>query len=362
MKVVRERLLSALEAAGVVVSPKPGIAQSDCLVFSDGEVRAFNGELFCRIPSPLGKEIVGAVRAKSLLEMLRRLPDKSLVVDIRNNRLCFKGKQARRCKFRCEAVVDEVFDLVKSPETWFPVPDGFDEAVRMCVGCTNKDGENNTTCLHITPEVVEAFGSLQICRWSLRMPISAPILVQASGIKHVATFGMTEMGESDKFIHFRNPDRLELAIRKEPDATYEDLSEFFGKIKGANIRFPSGLDAAVGRASVISSENGDSNNLVRVVISPTTKKVRVGAESVSCEVSEERDLDSYEGSEKEFYINPDTFVAILRRDHECRVGSDVLKIRGDKYVYCAVLVRPDELNPSEEIEDVPEDEEVNHEE
>ena len=79
MRINREELLHQLETVAPGLSQKAIIEQSNCVVFQDGKVQTFNDEVSCCTDCCL--KITGAVKAKALLELLRKLSEDQLDIE-----------------------------------------------------------------------------------------------------------------------------------------------------------------------------------------------------------------------------------------------------------------------------------------
>src|SRR5437660_934669 len=95
VKVSREKFLHALESVEPGLSPRDIVDQANAFVFRNGRLYTYNDELACRIKSPLGKELEGAVRAEKLLELLRKLPEDEVTIDQRDGQLLVTGTGRR---------------------------------------------------------------------------------------------------------------------------------------------------------------------------------------------------------------------------------------------------------------------------
>ena len=97
MKVNRENLLKELESVIPGLSPKEVIEQSSCFVFQDNVITTFNDEIACSIGTAL--DIKGAVPAKLLLEVLRKVTDEEVEIKQKKGELSIFGKKIK-CKIR----------------------------------------------------------------------------------------------------------------------------------------------------------------------------------------------------------------------------------------------------------------------
>lgn len=110
----RKDLLKRLKMAQVGVSDRGILEQSECFVFTDGRIIAFNDEVLVNTKGLKGIE--GAVRANELILFLERYPDKEVTVEIDQSKLKVKGKR-RQANLTLERKIRLPFITVPKPET-----------------------------------------------------------------------------------------------------------------------------------------------------------------------------------------------------------------------------------------------------
>lgn len=338
MRINRSDLLARLESMVPGLSPQDVIEQSSCLVFRDKYVYTFNDEIGVRARSPLG--ITGAVAAAPLLALLRKLPEDEVEISVSGGELLITGKH-RRAGVRLEAEILLPIDAIETPRQWVPLPPEFPEAVGMVEQCAGRDEEKFfLTCVHITPKWLEACDELQATRYNLKTGFSGPTLVRRNSIRHVTTMGATEFCETPTWVHFRNPDRVVLSIRRFVE-DYPDLSEILA-VDGQPTDLPRGLADAVERADVFASENADADS---VLIELRPGKLTLTADSASGWYSEPRRV-TYAGESLAFCVVPKILAAIVRKHSSAIITPARLKVDGGKFSYVTCLSKP--TTPSKE--------------
>src|SRR5688500_10812735 len=95
VKIVREKFLSRLEQIQPGLASKEIMDQATCFAFKNGRMYTFNEEISCYATSMLPKEFKGAVQSRPLLEVLRHIPDKKIILNNGGGRLVIKGKGKR---------------------------------------------------------------------------------------------------------------------------------------------------------------------------------------------------------------------------------------------------------------------------
>ena len=335
MKVNREELLRRLSAVEAGWSPRPTVEQSDCLVFQDGQVITFNDEVSCRAPSGLDRAIRGAVPAKKLLEILGKFIEDVLDVSQDRGELRLRGKN-RAAGVRCEAEIVLPIDALEVPaeDAWQGLPEGFLHALEVVQSCAGSDeSQFALTCVHITPDWIEACDNFQLARYTLAMPLARPVLVRKDSLKAILPLGTTEFAETASWLHFRNAEVV-VSCRRFLEE-YKELTRLL-EVEGAPCALPKGLGEAAKRAEVFSSENVDDNH-VRVELQ--SGLVRIEGRSASGWFRETVRCQ-YTGAALVFTIAPKLLQEILGKHHTCLLSATRLKVDGGPWVYITALGKP----------------------
>ena len=334
MTVERTKLLASLEAVQPGLSPREIIEQSACFVFRDGLVYTYNDEISCHCPTPLGKEIKGAVHAPPLTNLLRKMTEPEITVEVEKGEMLIRGK-GKRAGLRLESEIVLPISLVEKPKTWNRLPDEFGDAVKMVQHCAAQDETRFVaTCVHLHPKWVEACDDKQACRWTIKTGLQSAILARQASIKHIPQLGMTEFAETESWLHFRNSNGLVLSCRRFVES-YPDLNRVLETEKGVTITLPKGVEEASNKAEIFSSQN-DVNH---VWINLLPGKIRIKAEGATGWYSETKSVE-YRGKPMQFLIPPSLLVDIVQKESKCHIANKRLKIQTDNYQYVVCLTQP----------------------
>lgn len=337
IRVNREELLRVLESVQPGLSPRELVEQSSHFAFQNGRVVTYNEEVACHATSPLGKKFTGAVQAQPLLAIVRKLGADTLEVEL-GDELVMTGKNGEKTGLILEKEVTLPFDTVEQPGEWRKLPDEFVEAIDIVKACAGKD-ENffHLTCVHVHPKWIEATDNYQICRWRMKTGFTERALVKASAVKHVAGLGMTEVSETEAWLHFRNALGVVLSCRRYTDVEeFPDLTPHL-KVEGETITLPKGLAVAAEKAQVFTAENlNDNQALVRL----REGKVTIKGQGVTGWYRKTYKV-GYSGPDLDFLIAPQILADIVKRHPDCVVNKDALKAGTDKYSYVSCLEEPE---------------------
>lgn len=332
MKQDREDLLQKLEAVAPGLAMREAIEQSSCFVFQGGRVCTFNDEVACSIECDIGVE--GAVAAKPLLELLRKLAEKEVDITMVDDGLRIKGK-GRRSLVNMEAEIMLPLDAVDVPETWEELNPEFADAIGMVQECATKDNAQFILmCIHITPDFVEACNNYKMARYTMDTGIGDPCLVKRDCIKHIVGLGMTKVSRTDTWLHFCNPAGLVFSVRRD-EANYADMGGILAK-EGTPTTLPGGLADAVEKAEIFSADNSEGNSIMLTLDKGHMTLKGSGAYGWY----EERKEAKWDAEPLSFEIDPVLLKAIAEKANDCYVADGMLKIDTGKLVYITCTKRP----------------------
>lgn len=331
MKVDRKSLLHRLEEVEPGLTTKEIVEQSSCYVFTKGHVITFNGEIYCRAESPL--DIEGAVPARHLRDLLSKIPDETIDVQVKDNSLRIKAKGGRG-SLQLFPEIALPIDQVEKPGRWINLHPEFCDAVSMVQACAAKDNDNyKITCVNITPDHVEACDNYQLSRYTLETGLIEGGMIKRDSIKHVPFLGMTEASETETWIHFRNKHGLQMSCRRWTEG-YENLDKLIKTTgDGDPVTLPGGLSDALERNQVFARDEGDDE---AVHVRLKDGKMSLRGESVAG-WWEERKKIKYKGPDLSFLIAPKLLTEITEKGHDCLICNAALKVDGGKMLYMTCL-------------------------
>lgn len=342
MNINREQLLQQLESVTPGLSKREIIEQSTCFVFTKGRVITFNDEVACWTPVDLKLE--GAVQAEPLLAMLRKLPDETLEVSLKETRIVIQAKKSRT-RFVWEKEISLPFKSVHEPKEWKKLPSDFLEAVNLVHRCAGKDEQKLEVYVHLHPERIEACMEHQLGHFQMGLAIVKPVLVRKDSIKHVIALGVTHFGMTSGWIHFRNPKGLILSCRRYAQEAFPDTSKIL-KISGTHTNLPKALIEVSERASILTADNVEDD---AIVIKIQEGKITVIGTGTSGDHRESRKIQ-YKGKEITFMIDPALLKELCQRHSEAWVSENTLKVKAGKFTFVTALGTMEEKKEAESEE------------
>lgn len=348
VRVNREEFLTKLQSVSAGLASRDVIEQSDAFCFKDGYIMTYNEEVACRMPSKLGNDFLGAVKAKPVLNLLQKMKEDEVDLETADGELLVKGKGARKAGVRMEQEILLAIATVDKPTGWNALPDDFADAIKLVADCASNDASRfELTCIHIHPKWIESCDNSQLMRYKIKLGIENPILVRHDSVKHVVSLGMTKFCETDSWIHFKNPKGLILSCRRHV-MDFHDLTPIL-KFDGVKTVLPKGLQDAIEAAEIFSSENTDDN---KVMVSLTKGKLKLRGEGVMGWYSESKKI-KYSGPDMNFSIAPTILRELVKKYPDCEVGESKLKVDGGRFTYVACLIVPNsnETDNEEPLDD-----------
>lgn len=330
MRINRTALLHTLESVSPGLSPRELIEQSSCFVFKKGLVQTFNDEVTCLAPTPLEEDFTGAVHAKPLLELLRKLEEDELEVSEDDGRILLKGKH-KKAGIRMEKKIALPVDTIKQPKDWNDLSPQFTDAIFLVQECAGKDETRFTfTCIHIHPKWIEACDNIQMARYRLKTGLTESVMVRKEAIKHAMSLGVTEYSVNGTWFFLRNPNGLIYGCRRFME-TYPDLKNFL-VMKGEVASLPKGLQEAALKAQIFSSENADND---QIILDLKEGRVRIRGIGINGWYEETKKI-SYTGPELSFMISPVLLGELTKKHNACHISESTLGVDGGswRYVTC----------------------------
>ena len=334
----RKQLLKQLESVSCGLSEREIIDQSASFVFKGGKVFTFNDEVACELPCALPVE--GAIPARPLLGMLRQLKDahiKIRTIEEDEHKLVIEGDQSS-ISFSMEQEITLPLDQVDEPDQWRPLPENLIEALQLVENCAYPDDSVfNMSCIHFHPRFIEACDNYQAARYKIRTGVDTSVLIRRGSIKQVLPLGVTEVCETESWMHFRNPLGLIISCRKYID-DYPDLKGLLDVKRGERLSLAAGIRGATMRAKVFTSEHKDEENK-RVRVRLESGKMQIEAQGVNGSF-EERKKIRYNGKRVDFSINPVLLqqIAQIKGDWRITPTNDRIWMRRGAHTHVVVLL------------------------
>ena len=338
MRITRDDFLQALESVSPgLAQGQSAVEQGDNYIFRNGEVMTFNDEVSCRCLLALGKDFTAAVPAKALVEQLRKWKESEIDVEAGEGCLIVRGKGTRKAVFQAESEITLPVEHVERPKKWKPLSADFSEAIKIVSECA-KDRDESLAVMSVSihPGFVEASDNLQLTRYKVDTGVAKFCLVRKEAIKHLPPLDMTEVAETENWLHWRNPAGVVFSARKNypPEEYGADYWDKYLKKEGSPVVLPKSLAEEADRAEVFARENGDSPSIKLTLNGDGRMKVEGEGASGRYSV---RPKVTYKGPSLSFLVSPKLLIELVRRHHEALVSDGKLLVDAGKFVSALCL-------------------------
>jgi len=343
-------VINRLDLIQVLESVSPGLGktveQSDSYVFHKGDVFTYNGEVACRMKSPLN--ITGALKHNSIAKILPQLSDETLQVKVENNTCKFIGKR-KEIKVAFDSEIKLPYAIVEKPKEadWITLPDNFLEALGLVLESIGDDEEKFlANCLHIHPKWVEGTDNTQIMRYRLKVGLNKPTMIKKGSIKNLLNINAQQVCETENWIHFRSIDTSPIMYScLKAVGTYLDLTPIVKIDVDKNITFPKNMSDMADRAAVPASEMGKAE--AKVTVKLKEGKLMIVGSGVSAQYTEWSKA-RYSGPDLEFQIPPKIFIELSKKFETVGINSNVLKVKSQDFVYmCSLASEKSEIKEAD---------------
>ena len=338
MQINKVEFLRCLEMVQCGISEKAIIEQSDCFVFRDGFVHTYNNQIVASMPIALEEE--GAVKASKLVEVLNKIDDELVDVSQKETKaggqeLHFKGAQ-KKFGMYLETEINLPIDAVEFPdknEDWKALNENFSEQMSLLAECCSTDQNKFTyTCIHFTPNYVEAMDGVQILRYdasAYEFPIE--FLLRNEDVKEIIQCSVTEYLIKDKWVFFRNEDNLIVGCKISFEE-YLNLDDHLN-VTGQPVTIPRSIGEACEKANIFSAEQKDNQ---RVTVKLRPNLMQIEGEGKSGWYAERINV-SWDGGDIRFFISPKVLTKVADNQSDTFLTESRLLLQGPGFKYVTVL-------------------------
>lgn len=338
----RTDLLRSLEMCSVGTNTRENLEQSSCFVFSDGFITTFNGEIFCKVSSPINIE--GAVPAKPLLELLRKLTEEELEITATSTELRVKGKGRRSAIRLSDEIILDTSDVDSPDKDWTELPPAFSDVLPVVANCAAKESDPFAfCCVHLTPKGMEATDRSQAIRYRMTTGLSENVLIRGSSCRSIATLGIASVNNTASWLHWKTYSGMVISVRKIAEAYPKGLTAIFQSEKIAEMDIPGSVADVIGRSAPFIEETSSGK---RVEISVNVNTLYIRAQNGNGWYEEEREI-VYDSVPCRIAVNPTYFLSVLRHASPIDICQGGLRIVGDSFVYCVSAEQIPEPEPQQ---------------
>lgn len=316
MNVARGLLLNRLTEAkiGLSAGEKETTEQSNVFVFEDGMLTTFNGSIMVRVESPLDFDVM--VNATDLLALISKIPDDEITMHIKEGELRIKGN-GRSYGIRVEQENTMPIGELPSPSKWSKLADNtvtqMIQAARVC--SNEKDVDDLTKLVHITPKLIEASDNDRLFRSSSPTGFPGEILIKAKLIMELKGLELTKVSFVEGWVYFKSSSGAMIALQSEVETYHDEIDGILEMEDAEKVTLPQPLVEIVERSEIFTTGDDDA----KVHVSIADGKLVLVARKENGWARESKPL-AYKGRPLHFQVNPKFLVEMLNKTRDVLVS------------------------------------------
>lgn len=333
MNIGRGLLLSKLNEAAIGLSSKEILEQSNCFIFKDGRLTTFNDDIMVRMASPLDFDMV--VNATDLLAILAKIPDDEIEITRTDNEVRING-QRRTAGLAVASEVHLPLDAVPSPVKWSRLGEGVAGLLQQATRTCGKDETQYlATCVHVTPELIEACDNQRLFRVNCTTGFPDRVLIPAASMDMLEGLEVMKVSIGKGWVFFKTLGGAEVALRCSHEDYQKGIDQLLELKEPETMTLPANLKEMVERAEIFNTAAYDA----RVSIHINKGELTISSRKDGGWYKERKKI-RYEGRELEFEINPKFLVEILSRTRDIEVDDRRIKIISGNIQFVVALLMP----------------------
>lgn len=339
MNVNRGQMLARLTEASVGLSTREVLEQSNAFVFKGDRLYTFNDSVMARVASPLDFDAI--VNASDLMGILGKIPDDEVDISLNGGEIRIKGKR-RTAGISCATEVHLPIEVVPSPEKVRKLTEGTPTMLQQAARtCGRDETQYLTTCVHITPELIEACDNYRLFRVEGPTGFPEDVLIPAHSLGAIEDLDLEKVGVGRGWVHFRTQSGAEISLRCSHESYHRGMDKLLDMDASEQLTLPSNLKDIIERAEVFNTSGYDA----RLNISIDDGELVLLSRKEGGWYRERKKI-RYEGRPLNFDINPKFLVELLNRTREVQVNDRKMRIQVDRMQFLVAL-RPAEV-PTEQ--------------
>jgi DNA polymerase III sliding clamp (beta) subunit (PCNA family) len=333
MKINKAELLTALEVVKPGIQSRETVEQATTFAFIDGRVVSYNDDISLSHPVT-DLELEGAVQAKELYNILKKMKGDEIEFEAEDNAIIFKSGRAK-ATLTLQTEIRMPLGELGEIEKWKKLPEDFAHFLKFAMATCVKDlARPMLVGVHVREDgFMESSDNRRLTKCELGEKIPVPnFILPASSCKEVVKMKPTKISASEGWVHFKNAAKSQLSCRILDDK-FPDVGKFFD-FDGLEIEFPSNMLEVVDRAAVFAQKEDELTEEMEIILKKN--RVVVKAANDAGEFEESVNM-KYTEEPFSFLIIPYLLRDILKEGNSCTVGDKMLQFEGAGWKYASVL-------------------------
>lgn len=263
---VLDKARAAVDATGAL-----DIDQAQDFIFMGDRVVAYNGHISISAPMPEDTGLALTVKAKKLYHILKNIPEDDLELGFGKDDNLLVTSESTKATIKADPLAGDLAELLDSlnldalkEKDWQDLPEGFDDAIKLCLFSAGKDPANVAyNCLHMLTEQLVSTDNLRISRYVFLQPkAEMDFLMPIKAAEELVRHKVGQFNQGEAWAHFRGSDGLVFSARiKNED--FPDCDEFF-EFSGKTIELPPELSKALSAVLVFAPGEVDEDRVAQL--------------------------------------------------------------------------------------------------
>ena len=324
MKTNRKELLDKLKGIICAATKNETIEQSNCFVFTDNAIVAFDGETFAATKFEYDKEF--AVNAFDLVQLVSRINDEEVSLEFKKDQLILSGKK-KRAGLVAQKEILLPFENVPKPERMMKVTeDNLLESMQMAAKiCSSNEDNYRTSHVHVNGEVIESTDRLRVFRLKTKTGVDEMMIPAKSLLRIGMQVTHIEMVEGWLWMKDDNKKVMTAVCCAEGEYFEESTLKKILNMKGSStIELPEEMIDVINRSVVMTEEGCDKEAQVHLKSSVLTIKTQKDSGWY-----EEKQRVKYKGEEMKLVVNLSLLKDIMNRTRTAQILPGRMKIEKD---------------------------------
>lgn len=335
----REHLLEILTSVMPGVADDNHVEQGQCFIFQNGKVYAFNDSVMVSHPiDDIG--FTGAVTAKPFVNILKKMKDEDVTVEVENGQVIINKKKRAKVKLNLEEQIRIPVEKIEAPGEFMDIPHMWMSNLRLASEFSSTDMSVRRIChIHITDSYMEATDNFKFIRIPHEFSCGdRELMVPIEVVDKIKQYEPAAISIGEAWIHMKCQNGVMVQCRLSTGTKYPDTSKAFQTETLSTIRLPTDLCEILDRADVFLK---DLEKPLRLVTVQLMENQLVLTSSNSAGSFEESVRLIYKGPPITFMVNAGILRGFIKHaENELKVCARCLVFTTTEYTAVLGLLIP----------------------
>jgi hypothetical protein len=336
----RNEFIAALDKLKPGLSKNALVEESEMVLFEPEHLFSYNDEVAISCPFETG--LTGAIRAKELYDLLKKLKKNEIKTKKKDDQFTFTcGNTKAGFKLIEDMGPPPTLAQVGEVKDWIELPDDFVDALGFCMfSASSNIGMGILTCLRFEGKEALSCDNFRATQYRMKKGLEEGMVlyIPKGAAGPLVSYKPKEVHAAGSWIHFRNEEKMIFSCRTMGAESWPEGIKGIFKGKGDKIPFPDDIKEIILRAETLTDPAAAvTDKLIDFKIEKGFIICR--GEGPAGWVEEKAKID-YDGKKIEFRANASFFAQILDETQEAIINERVLMFQGKNFTHA--ISRPAE--------------------